>query len=282
MRFAYSIYWGGTVVDAIHCDYQSSRELGLHCPFCNEALFFKAAHTRTMPDGSHQQVAASFAHYPGVGLDCELRAKRPEGEKHIQQLEINSRNQRLILFNKHFIRILRHHIAIEDEQGKVKVLRKILGKNFMEPFVKLFLDQKITLEFIKYQASQNLKRINVTANYPEIPEIVKDQLKLTAKKITSYMTNRNLVIAYEAALWLQSKSATWALERLILFVFIAQCESLAMVNCDSICASSIRKYVKPGFQFLTQNADLCLSLIFSMFISVNWQYIGLDDSNKYS
>ena len=57
----------------------------------------------------------------------------------------------------------------------------------MEPFVKLFLDQKITLEFIKYQASQNLKRINVTSNYPEIPEIVKDQLKLTAKKITSYM-----------------------------------------------------------------------------------------------
>ena len=136
-----------------------------------------------MPDGSRQQVAASFAHYPGLGLDCELRAKRPEGEKHIQQLEINARNQRLLLFNKHFVDILRNHIAIKDEQPKVKILRKTLGKDFTKPFAKLFLDQKITYERIQYEASQNLNRIQFTLNQQEM----RNELKSTVKKVSSYV-----------------------------------------------------------------------------------------------
>lgn len=278
MRFAYSIYWGGTVVDANSCDYESSRKLGLHCPFCNEALFLRSAHTRIMPDGSRQQVAASFAHYPGLGLDCELRAKRPEGEKHIQQLEIHSRNQRLLLFNKHFVDIIRNHIAIKDEQPKVKILRKTLGKDFTKPFAKLFLDQKITYERIQYEASQNLKRIQFTLNQQEVPEIMRNELKSTAKKVGSYMTQRNLAIAHEAGLWLQSKSAAWALDRLILFVFITACEALATTNGDSI--HSIPKYIRTVSQLFTQNPNICLELILTMLVSINWQYIGLKHPKK--
>jgi len=94
------------------------------------------------------------------------------------------------------------------------------------------------------------------------------------------MTDRNLAIAHEAGLWLQSKSATWALDRLILFVFITECEALATMNGDSIHASSIQKYIRTASQFFTQNPNICLDLIFTMFVSINWQYIGLEHPTK--
>ncbi len=122
MRYAFSIYWGGTVVDALDCDYESSRELGLHCPFCNEALFYRAGYHRIMPDQSCQQVAPSLAHYPNLGKECELRATRPEDKPTCNNWEIQSRNQRLTLYNKHFVDIIRQSIEIANEHTHIKLL----------------------------------------------------------------------------------------------------------------------------------------------------------------
>ena len=92
------------------------------------------------------------------------------------------------------------------------------------------------------------------------------------------MTQRNLAIAHEAGLWLQSKSAAWALDRLILFVFITACEALATTNGDSI--HSIQKYITKVSQLFTQNPNICLELILTMLVSINWQYIGLKHPTK--
>ena len=278
MRFAYSIYWGGTIVDAEQCDYESSRKLGLHCPFCNEALFLKIGHTRKMPDGSFQKVSPCFSHYPGFGIDCELRAKRPEGEAYIEKLEIESRNQRLILFNKHFIDTVRFRLNLKDENPKIKAIRKILGKQFTKPFADLFLKQEITLERIKNEASQNVKRLRTTTKYVQVPQDIKQELVETVKEVGSYINSKNMSIAQEIALWLQSKSATWSLDRLILFAFIFQCESFAIMNNENNSVNAIYKYAKKAHQFAIENQNLFLNLLFATFVSINWQNLGI--SNK--
>jgi len=273
MQFAYSIYWGGTIIDAEQCDYTSSRELGLHCPFCNEAVFWRTAHTRTMPDGSTQHVDPSFVHYPGLGIDCELRAKRPEGEAYIHALEVKARNQRLILFNKYFIDIIRKQEIIEDESSKVKIARKLMGKDCTKPLIELFRQQKIKFDFIKNEANKNLKRMRYISQGKLFSEVIREEFKNTAERIDSYITQKNLTIAYEAALWLQSKSANWALDRTILLCMISLCEFFAVANQEECNRQATEKYIKIAYQHLKKYPELLSKFISMLLVSINWKNI---------
>jgi len=280
MRFAYSIYWGGAIIDAEQCDYTSSRELGLHCPFCNEAVFWRTAHTRTMPDGSTQHIDPSFVHYPGLGVDCELRAKRPEGEAYIHALEVKARNQRLILFNKHFIDIIRKRQIIDNENSRIKIIRKVMGKDCTKPLIELFRQQKITFEFIQNKTYKNLEEIRYISQNQLLPKGMREGFRNIAEKISSYIAQKNLTIAYEAALWLQSKSANWALDRVVLLCLIYTCNFLAMKNEGKYSNNKVEKYIRMAHQYLKENPEILTDFILNLLVNTDWKHLGSIDISK--
>lgn len=113
MLEALSMYYGGEVICATDCNYSSSRELGIVCPICSEALFLRAASKRTVR-GKEQLINPYFAHYhTGADkLDCEKRAITQAGRDRLNQLKSQARNQRLKLYNQHLWEMLRKDRAI--------------------------------------------------------------------------------------------------------------------------------------------------------------------------
>jgi len=102
MKDAKSMYRGGDIVEACHCDFSSSRLLGLVCPFCNEAVYLRSGTTQKRND---KQVILNpcFSHYPGKSeeLDCERRSISAEGRAIVERIKAEKRGQRLELYNKH-------------------------------------------------------------------------------------------------------------------------------------------------------------------------------------
>ena len=130
MLSAVSMYFGGDIVSAADCDYDSSRELGLKCPLCSEAVYLVRSFQRDR-GGKTQLVKAQFRHYPGskFGDDCELRVLSKEGREKIEAIRIERRNQRLELYNNHLWEMFaadrnisrQHLIAISKWYGSKKL-----------------------------------------------------------------------------------------------------------------------------------------------------------------
>ena len=96
MLKAKSMYFGGEIINASECDYATSRNLGLICPFCNSAVFIRSESVRQR-NGKIQLVRPYFAHYPGgseTNWDCDKRLHTNQGREQIEKLKIQARDQR--------------------------------------------------------------------------------------------------------------------------------------------------------------------------------------------
>ena len=93
------MYKGGELIAATEADYECSRELGMICPFCKEAVFLTREHTR-----KNSAVRASWKHYrvSEESAFCEERALSAQGKEILKQLQPEARGQRLKLFNRRF------------------------------------------------------------------------------------------------------------------------------------------------------------------------------------
>ena len=85
---AKSIYLGGSIVESLDCDYNSYKELGLTCPFCNSAVHLRKGSTRTIEkSGKIYSTRPYFSHYSvnnedGLLLnECERRVQTKEGRE---------------------------------------------------------------------------------------------------------------------------------------------------------------------------------------------------------
>jgi hypothetical protein len=108
MLCASSIRYGGLIVDAVDCDYNSFKELGLLCPICKRSVFLVAstargAHSRKNKDGSitavkSASVVSHFSHHKDVSAftvsDCELRSRQITIEQR-ERIASVARHQRL-------------------------------------------------------------------------------------------------------------------------------------------------------------------------------------------
>lgn len=95
------MYFGGEIISAKDCDYQTSRDLGLTCPFCNSAVFVRSESARKIK-GKLKLFQPYFAHYPSGNADdwdCEKRSHTKQGREQIERLQIQARDQRLKLYN---------------------------------------------------------------------------------------------------------------------------------------------------------------------------------------
>jgi hypothetical protein len=105
MKLASSLYKGGELIDASEADYEYSKELGMICPFCKEAVFLAREHTR-----KNSNVRAAWRHYrvSEQSAFCEERALTVQGKEILKQLQPEAHGQRLKLFNRRFWEIYRY------------------------------------------------------------------------------------------------------------------------------------------------------------------------------
>ncbi|MGL4947086.1 MAG: hypothetical protein ACRC4X_05410 [Cetobacterium sp.] len=108
MQEAISMYLGGEIIDASVCNYNSYKELGLKCPYCQAAVFLRS-NTEYVYNDKTVKRSSCFSHFKrdeNQGLVCEARAQTKEGKEHIQRINLKNQNQRFELYNKYFAEIL--------------------------------------------------------------------------------------------------------------------------------------------------------------------------------
>jgi len=129
MKLASSLYKGGELLEASEADYDSSRELGMICPFCKESVFLTREHTR-----KNSAVRASWKHYrvSEQSVFCEERALTNQGKEILRQLQPEARGQRLKLFNRRFWDIYKY-------EKDIPPLDKAAGRVFDEKMLNLLV-----------------------------------------------------------------------------------------------------------------------------------------------
>lgn len=126
------MYFGGEIIKASDCNYQTSRELGIVCPFCSSAVFLRSHSTREVK-GKTQLIRPYFAHYPtgnADDFDCEKRSHTKQGKERIEQIKIQARNQRLKLYNAYLWDMIAESHEITHQQ--LNKVRKIFGERWCE------------------------------------------------------------------------------------------------------------------------------------------------------
>lgn len=150
MLEAKSMYYGGELVEAIdvNLDYDSYKELGLLCPFCNEPVYLCGETLRqSQKTGKLSYIRPHFKHFPGgdpIDLGCEKRYFTPEGKQYLDALRADRKGQRLDLFNRYFL-----EVCVELSFGQIKksfeymTLRVVGAKSplsFTNPGIKYLRD----------------------------------------------------------------------------------------------------------------------------------------------
>lgn len=132
---AKSIFFGGNIVEAKNCDYESSKKLGLICPFCNSAVFLRSEFKREIKD-KVQNVKKHFVHYHTErARDCEKRYLTKEGKKEIERIKTEARNQRLIFFNRYLWDMIKESSLSTNQ--KMNKVRSLIGERWVEEQTKL-------------------------------------------------------------------------------------------------------------------------------------------------
>lgn len=215
-----SMYHGGELVEAIdvNLDFDSYRELGLVCPFCNEPVFLCGETVRQRKStGKLTYIQPHFKHFPGgdpVELDCEKRYFTPEGKRYLDAIRSERRGQRLELFNRYFWEMFCD--AWQDSSSAHKRRKVIQSKDFRDaghPITpahigavkRAWSEKKLEIEkMFLDQVSAELTR--------ESHWLHKIDLKihlLICQEIAMWLTTKKSGIAWESLFWCLNQDNLW-------------------------------------------------------------------------
>ena len=112
MKYASAMKYGGELVDAVDCDYDSFKELIPLCPNCKEPVFLRTGGPRESVKGKAYQIGPHWCHFKGISAEqvagCELRVNGYT-EKDRAKIAAQARGQRLKLLQRWFMTVLRNH-----------------------------------------------------------------------------------------------------------------------------------------------------------------------------
>lgn len=238
---AKSMYFGGEIIAASECDYQSSRELGLICPFCNSAVFIRSESVRQVR-GKLQLVKPYFAHYPSGNADnwdCEKRSHTKQGREEIEKLKIQAKNQRLKLYNAHLWSMIATDRNISYQ--KLNQVRSLFGERWCE--------QTSILVRHEWSRSQDLVCSFVDASAEDIRHqaenghyLLNCDLRLhkaIACEVADFLSTDTggyaFVKVFKASLWFQMNAATgWGASQ------IKQLQPISHISSIAILLAAVR------------------------------------------
>lgn len=119
MKYASAMKYGGELVDAVDCDYDSFKELIPLCPNCKEPVFLRTGGPRESVKGKAYQIGPHWCHFKGISAEqvagCELRVNGYT-EKDRAKIAAQARGQRLKLLQRWFWEVfaLSHKESFED------------------------------------------------------------------------------------------------------------------------------------------------------------------------
>lgn len=223
MLQAKSMYFGGDIVCAKECNYNSYVRLGLKCPFCNCAVFLRSASSRII-NGIEKPITAYFAHFASGSndnWDCEARAKTKAGGEEIERVKTEARNQRLKIYNDKLWQIIKDDANIE-RQFMIHA-NKVVGEKWIASLAKL----------VKKEISQNLKKFYDSINpsvrkrdqkhidalaaidRPDIQSMFEQDDDKRKKYFESCDTRLHKAICCEVIEFLITPSGTWAFNKML-------------------------------------------------------------------
>lgn len=133
MKYAAAMKYGGELVDAIECDYNSFKQLVPLCPNCKEPVYLRASGDRVSSKGKRYKVGAHWCHFKGISEEqvasCESRVNN-YSEKDKQRISAKARGQRLKLLQRWF-----WNIAIRfanDNYGSDCDFLSVLSENLLK------------------------------------------------------------------------------------------------------------------------------------------------------
>lgn len=204
------MYLGGDIIAAIECDYDSSKELGLTCPFCSAAVFLRSGFVR-----GETKVRPCFSHYAIGGQDdwyCERRSISKQGLEEIRAIKTESRNQRLRLYNCHLWDMIADGIITED-----KALFHAQARSLFKP--KRWDDMtEMTRNY--------LSRFQISGDLPRqmqlwLANLEKGAGGTTGEYLSRYDRQFHLEVCQEVFNFLISKSAVFTLKKILKAVILA-------------------------------------------------------------
>lgn len=104
MKYAAAMRFGGQLVEAIACDYNDYKYLGLLCPACKDPIFLRAESVRFAGE-KEIKISPHFSHFPAkdatLAKICEQRVAQYT-EVEIRKRVSQARGQRLRFFQRWF------------------------------------------------------------------------------------------------------------------------------------------------------------------------------------
>jgi hypothetical protein len=280
MRYAKSILRGGEIINASACDYKSTKLLGLVCPFCSQAVFFRSGSFYTRKD---KQVISpdSFAHYHSdepLAKDCELRSSRPEGEEYLQRLKIEAKNQRLSLFNERFWLIVKQSYGVTS----LREVDKAFKKNWLQAMsIQCRRELKKNLGFYQTELEQ-LKRFSVAWQKDKLlsPAWTKEEAFQEYENYSYVDKQINLVIAKEALEFLSTPTSGYAFLKILKLAILYLSSSMyASAFREKATSQSISLFAK---KIEALKCDDFLKAVAGTVFYTNWLSIfkELEDSHE--
>lgn len=105
MQYAAAMKYGGELVEAVKCDYDSFKQLVPLCPECKEPVYLRAGCDRKSSKGKEYKIPKHWSHFAGKTPEqvaaCENRVNGYT-EKDKQRIAAQARGQRLKLLQRWF------------------------------------------------------------------------------------------------------------------------------------------------------------------------------------
>ena len=118
MKDASAMKYGGELVAAVDCDYNSFKELVPLCPNCKEPVYLRTGGERLSVKGKAYQIGPHWCHFQGISKEqvagCELRVNGYT-EKDRAKIAAQARGQRMKLLQRWFWKVyLRNHYRLHS------------------------------------------------------------------------------------------------------------------------------------------------------------------------
>jgi hypothetical protein len=120
MKHAAAMKYGGELVAAQDCDYESYLLLGTLCPECKEPVYLKSGGDRVSVKGKPYKIGPHFSHRKGTSEEqiaaCETRVSNYT-DKDRQRIAAKAKGQRLKLLHRWFWSVVKNKAPDNGETG---------------------------------------------------------------------------------------------------------------------------------------------------------------------